>query len=132
MAEGLYIFSMGGGLDRLEDEINSYSYLGYKVLGTLNEQTLRGTRLEKNSAVILPDNLHANPGVSEELYKLRTQGVTFYNYKDFYESLMRRIYLSDLNELWFLENINYKEKRLYNMVKRLVDIAWASSVNICS
>jgi exopolysaccharide biosynthesis polyprenyl glycosylphosphotransferase len=122
MAEGVYIFSMNGALSGLEQEINAYAYLGYKVLGRLNEQTLWDARLEKNSAIILPDNLHANPGVSEGLYKLRTQGVTFYNYKDFYESLMRRVYLSDLNELWFLENINYKEKRFYNLVKRAVDI----------
>lgn len=122
LVEGLYIFSFGGELDELAREVESHSYLGYKILGRLNEQTLAGARLEKNSAVILPDNLHSSPKISEELYKLRTQGITFYNHKDFYEFLLRRIYLSDLNELWFLENINYKEKRFYNIIKRSLDI----------
>ncbi len=122
LVEGAYIFSFNGELDGLEREIAAYSYLGYKVLGKLNEQSLPQARLEKNSSVILPDNLHSSPKVSEALYQLRTQGVTFYNHKDFYEFLLRRVYLSDLNELWFLENINYKEKRLYNLVKRVVDI----------
>lgn len=46
----------------------------------------------------------------------------FYNHREFYESLLRRVYLSQLNELWFLENIHYKEKRWYNFVKRFIDI----------
>ncbi len=122
LVEGIYIFSFVGGAGELEKEINNHSYLGYKVLGRLNEQTLAAAKLEKNSIIILPDNLHSNPQVSEQLYQLRTAGVTFYNHKDFYEFLLRRIYLSDINELWFLENINYQEKRLYNIVKRLVDV----------
>ncbi len=122
LVEGVYLFAFGNELDDLQKEIQAHSYLGYKVLGQLNEQSLSQAHLEKNSAIILPDNLHSNPKTSEALYQLRTQGVTFYNHKDFYEILLRRIYLSDLNELWFLENINYKEKRLYNLIKRAVDI----------
>ena len=56
------------------------------------------------------------------MYRLRTLGVNFYNHKDFYEQLLRRVYLSQLNEIWFLENINYQEKRFYNLLKRAVDI----------
>lgn len=125
LAEGVYLFALGTELDELEKEILASQYLGYKILGKLNEQTLSSSRLERNSVIILPDNLHSSPKISESLYQLRTQGVTFYNYKDFYEFLLRRIYLSDLNELWFLENINYQEKRLYNLGKRIVDIIFA-------
>jgi exopolysaccharide biosynthesis polyprenyl glycosylphosphotransferase len=122
LVEGVYVFSFGNELRELENEIVNHTYLGYKVLGRLTEQTLENAKLTKNSAIILPDNLHSSPKTSEELYKLRTAGITFYNYKDFYEFLLRRVYLSDLNELWFLENINYQEKRFYNLVKRLLDI----------
>ncbi len=31
--------------------------------------------------------------------------------------------MSQINEIWFLENINYQEKRLYNIVKRILDVA---------
>lgn len=122
LVDGVYIFSFDGGLKELEGEIASHNYLGYKVLGRLSESSLGVTEIEKNSIIILPDNLHSTPQVSEQLYKLRTRGVVFYNHKDFYELLLRRIYLSDLNELWFLENINYQEKRFYNFGKRIVDI----------
>ena len=30
--------------------------------------------------------------------------------------------MSQINEIWFLENIDYREKRVYNLVKRLVDL----------
>ncbi len=122
LVQGVYIFSFGNELEELEREIAAHSYLGYKVLGKISETSLASAKIEKNSIIILPDNLNSTPQISEQLYKLRTQGVMFYNHKDFYENLLRRIYLSDLNELWFLENIDYQEKRLYNMGKRFVDV----------
>lgn len=122
LIQGVYIFSFGNELGELEKEISAHSYLGYKVLGKLSENSLIAAAVEKNSIIILPDNLHSTPQISELLYRLRTSGVTFYNHKDFYELLLRRVYLSELNELWFLENINYQEKRFYNIVKRAVDI----------
>ncbi len=123
LVEGIYIFSFDGELWELEKEILAHGYLGYKVLGRLTGGSLGEAKVEKNSIIILPDNLHSTPQVSEQLYRLRTSGVIFYNHKDFYELLLRRIYLSDLNELWFLENIDYQEKRFYNIGKRIVDIA---------
>lgn len=122
LTEDIYLFSFNNELKELEDAIKSHNYLGYKILGHLNEQTLSAVTFSKNSSIILPDNLYANQAVSENLYQLRTHGVKFYNHKNFYEQLLRRIYLSQINEVWFLENINYQEKRFYNLVKRIIDI----------
>ena len=122
LVEGIYLFSFNNELKELETAVLDLQYLGYKVLGHLNEQTLDTVKFEKNSGIILPDNLQANPAVAEKMYRLRTLGVNFYNHKDFYEQLLRMVYLSQLNELWFLENINYQEKRFYNLAKRAVDI----------
>lgn len=122
LIESVYIFSFNDELKELEEEIALHNYLGYKVLGKLAESSLASAVIEKNSTIILPDNLHSTPQIGEQLYRLRTRGVIFYNHKDFYEQLLRRVYLSQINELWFLENINYQEKRFYNLVKRIVDI----------
>jgi len=122
MKEGIYLFSFNNELQELEDAVRDHNYLGFEVLGHLNGQSLATAKFEKNSAIVLPDNLNANPEVAEKMYQLRTAGLAFYNHKDFYEQLLRRIYLSQINELWFLENVDYQEKRLYNMVKRLLDI----------
>ncbi len=122
LVEGVYVVDFGGKSAELEREIANHSYLGYRILGKINGQLMAGLTLERNSSVILPDNLHTSPALSERLYNLRTQGVTFYNHKDFYESLLRRVYLSEISEIWFLENVNYQEKRFYNIIKRLTDI----------
>lgn len=122
LVEDIYLFSFNNELCELEEEIQRHNYLGFKVLGHLNEQSLIEVNFNRNQAVILPDNLHTKPEVLTKFYNLRTQGVAFYNHKTFYENLLRRVYLSQLNEAWFLENINYREKRFYNLLKRIEDL----------
>lgn len=125
LTQSLYLFSFADELGEIEIEIQKQRYLGFRVLGHLNEHTLTTATIIKNAGIILPDNIRANKEVSRKLYELRTLGVSFYNHKDFYEQLLRRIFLSNITELWFLENINYKEKRFYNLGKRVVDIVFA-------
>ncbi len=122
LVEGIYLFSFNNELKELENAVRDLNYLGYKVSGHLNEQTLDTAKFDGNTGIILPDNLQANPAVAEKLYRLRTLGVNFYNHKDFYEQLLQRVYLSQLNEIWFLENINYQENRFYNLLKKLLDL----------
>lgn len=122
LTEDVYLFSFDQELKDLENEIQNASYLGYRVLGHLNEQSLAAATIGKNSGLILPDNLSARPEVLRQFYTLRKNGVAFYNFRSFYEGLLRRVYLNEIDELWFLENINYKEKRFYGFLKRLVDI----------
>jgi exopolysaccharide biosynthesis polyprenyl glycosylphosphotransferase len=124
--QGVYLFSFNNELAELEKEIKARPYLGFKVLGHLNEQTLAGAGFAKSVGIILPDNLQAKPEILDRLYRLRTEGVQFFNHKDFYEQLLRRVYLSQINEIWFLENVNYQEKRFYNLTKRAVDIFFAA------
>ncbi len=122
LIENLYLFSFGKELNDLESEISGHSYLGYRVLGHLNPNTFSLNSISSSAGIVLPDNLNTRPEILTQFYTLRKNGVPFYNYRSFYENLLRRVYLNDINELWFLENINYKEKRFYGFVKRLVDI----------
>lgn len=124
LTDDVYLFSFADEQKELEHEIRSHDYMGFRVLGHLSDQTMPQEGLQKNSSIILPENLQANPGVIEKFYELRKLGINFYNYQDFYEHLLRRVYLSQLNELWFLENIAYQEKRFYGLVKRIVDIVF--------
>ncbi len=122
LTQALYLFSFNNELLELEREIKSHSYLGFRVLGHLNADTLNQANLGANNGIVLPDNLQSSPETLAKFYKLRTKGVNFYNHKDFYERLLRRVYLSQINEIWFLENIDYREKRIYNIIKRFVDL----------
>jgi len=122
LTEEVYLFSFDNELAELEEVIKDHSYLGFRVLGHINTQTLPNTTFAKSSGIILPQKLKFNPEFAEKFYQLRTSGVKFYNQEDFYEQLLRRVYLSQINEIWFLENIDYQEKRFYNLAKRAVDI----------
>ncbi len=122
MTEFLYLFSFDNELEELEKEINNNSYLGFKVLGHLNSEAIKTLAPNRDVGIILPDNLAAKPEIVAKFYELRKQGISFYNHKNFYEGLLRKVYLSQLNEVWFLENINYKEKRFYNLAMRAIDL----------
>jgi exopolysaccharide biosynthesis polyprenyl glycosylphosphotransferase len=121
----VYLFSFTDELRNLEQEIIHHNYLGFKVRGHVSEATLEDLdSVVPGAIVLLPDDLHAKPEVFRALYSLRSQSVTFYNHRQFYEQLLRRVYIAELSELWFLQNISYTRKRVYNFVKRLLDVCF--------
>jgi len=121
--ESLYLFLFQNeAFNELKEQIKNHEFLGYKLLGVISEAEIGSMKLEPGAVIIVPSGAHLTPQASTALYNLRTKGVRFYNHKDFYESLLRRVHLSDLNELWFLENVNYGQQRLYSLLKRLMDL----------
>jgi exopolysaccharide biosynthesis polyprenyl glycosylphosphotransferase len=120
--EKIYLFSFDHELAELEEEIKKHDFLGFRVQGHLNEQDLNRLPIDQKISIILPPNLPSKPEVLNKFYELRKRGIIFYNYDSFYENLLRRVYLSHLNENWFLENIDYRKKPLYQFFKRLLDI----------
>lgn len=121
--QDVYLFQRDQELSDLEQEINNHAYLGFRVAGYLEQERLTTQVFAPGSGIILPDNLAAYPDALHRFYELRKSGVLFFNHRDFFESLLRRVYLSQLNELWFLENIHYKERPMYNFFKRICDLA---------
>ncbi len=117
----VYLFSFNKELERLEQEVKDRDYLGYRVLGHLGEQALANFNPPNLCSIILPDNLNTKPEIVELFYKLRNKGVTFYNHKDFYEQLLRRVYLPGIDQLWLLEHLNYDRNRFYELTKEILD-----------
>jgi exopolysaccharide biosynthesis polyprenyl glycosylphosphotransferase len=123
--ERVYLFSLNSQLDDLEQEIQKHDFLGFKVAGYLDEKNLENLPAKVNASIILPANMPNNSEIFGKFYNLRQHGVTFYDYEDFYENLLQRVSLSQLNEAWFLENIDYNEKFFYQFIKRLIDLVFA-------
>jgi len=126
LTQSVYLFSFNKELEDLEKEIQNHSYMGFRVLGHLDEAALKKLQPSKEAGIILPGNLQTRPEVLQQFYEFRKAGVNFYDHRSFYERLLRKIYLSQINELWFLENINYQEKRFYTLLKRSVDLVLGS------
>ncbi len=118
----VYIVSLNNELEDLRHVIDRNQYLGFTFIDFLTDATLAVTQLHVDSVVIVPDQIHSRPDVWHSLYALRSRGVRLLDHKQFHEELLRSIYLPTLNELWFLQNIHYSEKRLYKLLKRIIDI----------
>lgn len=121
LIEHVYVFAFEDEPTALIQEISRHDFLGYKVVASLTVSTLATTEVLKNSGIIVPDNISTTPAVLARLYELRKKGVAFYSHAFFYEQLLRKVYLSRVSELWFLENVSYKQKRLYSLIKRCID-----------
>jgi exopolysaccharide biosynthesis polyprenyl glycosylphosphotransferase len=63
--------------------------------------------------------------VQDLLFKSLQDRIQFIDIPDFYETYLRRIPVSDINELWFVKNINLKIKNIYAFFKTVIDIFMA-------
>jgi exopolysaccharide biosynthesis polyprenyl glycosylphosphotransferase len=70
--------------------------------------------------------------VQDLLFKSLQDRIQFIDIPDFYETYLRRIPVSDINELWFVRNINLKIKNIYAFFKNIIDIFMALSLLIIS
>lgn len=120
--QDVYLLDRAGELKALASEVNAHQYLGFQVVNIDSGQQLDVGSIPNVSVVVVPDQLEAAPDLLKNVYKLRTKGVSFFNHRDFYESVFRRIWLTELTEIWFLENIDYQKKRFYNVLKRIIDV----------
>jgi lipopolysaccharide/colanic/teichoic acid biosynthesis glycosyltransferase len=60
-----------------------------------------------------------------ELYNYLAQGIRFFDALTLYEEVFGRVPLSVLNERWVADNVSRTSNRLYDMVKRVIDIVIA-------
>jgi exopolysaccharide biosynthesis polyprenyl glycosylphosphotransferase len=120
--EQVYLLTLVDEHNQLAKEIKQNSYLGYELKGYLRENDLAGLATDEEVSIIFPDELQNRPDLLAKFYDLRKRKIGFYSQHDFYEQLTRTVDLSNINEYWFLANINYQAKRrFYNLAKRSFD-----------
>jgi exopolysaccharide biosynthesis polyprenyl glycosylphosphotransferase len=120
----VFAFSPQGRDQQWAETIEQYNFLGYKFAGWLDESSLKEASIPRDSLVVFSDVLKLQPESLKLLYRLRKAGAKFYNHRDFFEDLLRRVHLSDISEAWFLENVDYQHKRVYLFLKRGLDLAF--------
>lgn len=93
--------------------------LGWQFSGQFNPTYI--TTYEKTT-VLLPSSLQASAQDLEELFRYKRLGVEFLDHHRFYELTQRTVPLSGLNQLWFLQSVNYGRHQIFDALKRLMDI----------
>lgn len=79
----------------------------------------------KINTVVIVDRYRADEQINQILFSLLPQNLTYLTLSSFYEQLTGKVPLAAIGQLWFLENLNLTEKRIYLTVKRLVDFSLA-------
>jgi exopolysaccharide biosynthesis polyprenyl glycosylphosphotransferase len=126
LVEELYLFSNGHNIAEFIKELQRHPLRGLRLAGTLDSTGLtaaiQNNLFGSGTSLIIPERQEIPAEVLAQFYSIRLRQVRFYRYQELYELLARKVYGPGLNELWFLENIAYGNRPVYETVKRILDI----------
>ena len=107
--------------EELIKSLKNNPQLGYSVVGSVNSEEENWEEKiseAKTNLIIAQPNLKTE--VAHRLYRLLARGATVVSFWDFYELVMEKVPLNELQEAWFLENIRTR-KPAYDLIKRIVE-----------
>jgi exopolysaccharide biosynthesis polyprenyl glycosylphosphotransferase len=87
---------------------------------------------EKIDTIVLSPEAYQAPEIIDVFYKSLEQKVGFMNLASFYERLTGMVPLGAINQIWFLENLNEGNKRVYEIIKRVTDIVFSIIIGLIS
>ena len=108
----------------LAEKINSNPQLGYKIAAIIDPEKIEELNLKTNPnicTIVTAVNLDHYPELAKKLY----QHLAYFNFEsfpNFYEKISGKVPLSQIDEIWFLNNLKEKERGVYEKIKRLSDI----------
>jgi len=132
------LFVTDGALaNEIEQAIGENPQLGYAIVAKINAEEAGAdpSRIESTALatranlVVVPRHLKRNSALAATLYRLFGQGTVVTDLATFYELILRKIPLADLEETWFLENIE-SVARFYDPLKRALELILAIAMGI--
>ena len=76
---------------------------------------------EKINLVITSPEVYKFPDIIQTLFECLRNKIDFINLSVFYEKFAKKIPISTINQVWFLENISQNQKKAYEFFKRIFD-----------
>ncbi len=127
----------GNTADTLYNVIHASPHLGYEIKLRIREDEAYGhpERLQalvlehKLNFVVIPRHLKNNPSLNKILYGLLAHGVEVRDLISFYELILRKVPVADLEESWFLENL-VNQQKFYDPLKRAWEFLGALTIGI--
>ena len=126
-----------GAANEVEAVIRENTQLGYEIRAKLDEdaamhtpETIQKIVDEKNiNCVVVSRQIKREGHLPVALFRLFAQGILVMDLPNFYETVMRKVPLDDLEETWFLENIE-GAAQFYDPLKRAGEFVGALLVGI--
>ncbi len=114
--------------------VSANPQMGYCIAARLPEVTAGQSIREEvgkhgANVVVVPRRLKHNQTFTSELYKLLSGGIEVRDLAHFYELVTRKIPLSEVEEVWFLEHVANQPK-FYEQLKRAGEILFALLLQI--
>jgi len=111
--------------------VRTDAMLGENVLGNVktffaDKNLAKNLRASNIDTVITAENPHLNPALAQAFVECIPYKIRFLDLAQSYELLTGRVPISYVNQAWFLENITEHQKKIYDSLKRIADIATAS------
>jgi len=87
----------------------------------LEEKIAEAIKEQHLNTVIIQSNLKKNPEIINAVYKLLSFEISILDIVSFYETLLEKIPLDELDEGWFIEKL-ITRTRIYDTLKRVIDL----------
>ena len=133
------IIGLSQQAQELYDHLLGNPQLGYGPLGILDVQDISATQIieplirQKDVKILVLDpEVYRIPRIVNILYTLLEIKINFYSLSEFYEAVTGKVPLGTIDQTWFLNNLTEGRKRLYEISKRVYDIAGALAIGIPS
>ena len=119
--------------------ISTNPQFGYEIISHLSEEKTNGESSSLHSiiqehginVVVVPRHLKHDSNFINELYKLLSRGVEIHDLANFYELVMRKVPLADVDEAWFIEHL-INHGRFYDQLKRAGEVLFAVLLQIAA
>ena len=145
IANGVLIVGYNSLTKEIVTELQSRSELGYQVRGIiltdpasplpaeLAELTapekitelLVACRRTGATTIITTQHPRQNPDLLKSLFECLTLNIDFFEIETFYEKITGKVPVTAIEQIWFLENLTEKNKRVYDSVKRIFDVVFS-------
>ncbi|HUC01295.1 MAG TPA: sugar transferase [Candidatus Paceibacterota bacterium] len=132
----VFLVGAGGPVEELTEMIRSNPQIGYEIKEWVphnGEETLAKIRdaVEKHAVnmVVVPRHLKQDRAVANLLYEILSHGTEVHDFSNFYELVMRKVPLSELEETWFLENL-FLQNSFSTFFKRITDFVFVTLLTI--
>jgi exopolysaccharide biosynthesis polyprenyl glycosylphosphotransferase len=122
----------GSEIEEVSKVIKENPQLGYSINASLKEEDIINNKniLKETSAkqniniIVVPRHIKRQNEFAEALYELFREGISIVDVADFYELILQKIPLDDLEEAWFFENIE-RASRFYDPLKNAGEFIFA-------
>lgn len=126
--KGLNVAIIGTNPQAIElaQEIENNPQLGYRLKLFLKQENefknLKNILIaQKIDLAIITPEVYSSLDVIQNLFECLRHKIDFVNLPAFYEQFAKKIPISAINQIWFLENISQNNKGFYEFGKRIFD-----------